>query len=47
MISEQSIGKYLEGSNRGLILRYYPGILLEKLGISTRNLRIAGLGAEI
>jgi hypothetical protein len=45
VISEWWIGKNLEGSGGGLILRFYPGILLE--GLRTTSVRIAGLRAEI
>jgi hypothetical protein len=37
VISEWWIGKYLEGSGRGLILRYYPGIRLEGLRKTTKS----------
>jgi hypothetical protein len=48
VISEKQIGKNLGGSGRGLILRYYPGISLERL-VRTRNVsvRTAGIPAEI
>jgi hypothetical protein len=38
MISESLIGKDLEESGRGLILRYYIGIHLEELRKATKNL---------
>jgi hypothetical protein len=38
----------LEGSGGGLILRYFPGIRLERLRKTTKNsVRIAGLQAKI
>jgi hypothetical protein len=37
----------LEGSGHGVILRYYLAIFLEGLRETTKNLRIAGLPAEI
>jgi hypothetical protein len=37
-ICELWIGKDLEGSDRGLILRHYPGFRLEGLGRNTENL---------
>jgi hypothetical protein len=37
----------VDGSGLGLILRYYPSISLEGLRETTKNLRIAGLQAEI
>jgi hypothetical protein len=40
--------KGLEGSDRGLILRYYPGICLEGLRKNTKcSVRIADLRGEI
>jgi hypothetical protein len=36
-MSEWLIGKHLEGSGRGLILRYYPGIRLEEPRKTTNN----------
>jgi hypothetical protein len=33
------MGKDVEGSGHGLILRYYPGLCLEGLRKTTRNLR--------
>jgi hypothetical protein len=38
MVHEWWIGKDLEGSFRGIILRYYPGIGLEELRKTTKNL---------
>jgi len=35
MVSELYIAKNLEGSGRGLILRYYPDIRLERLRKTT------------
>jgi hypothetical protein len=40
-------GKVLEGSGRGLILRFYPGIRLEGLRNTAKKLRISGLRAKI
>jgi hypothetical protein len=37
----------LEGSDCGLILRYYPTIFLEELIKTTKNLKITGLRAEM
>jgi hypothetical protein len=38
----------LKGSGRGLSLRHYPGIRLERLRKTTKNyVRIAGLRADI
>jgi hypothetical protein len=34
-------------SSRGLILMHYSGIYLEELRKTTKNLRLAGLRAEI
>jgi hypothetical protein len=31
-------GKYLEGNGSGLILRYYPGVFLEGLRNTTKDL---------
>jgi hypothetical protein len=37
-----------EGSGRGLILRYYPGICLEELKKTTKtSVMIAGLRADV
>jgi hypothetical protein len=38
VMSELWIGKNLEGSGRGLILRYHPGICLQGHRKSTKNL---------
>jgi hypothetical protein len=46
VIREWWIGKDLEGSGRGLILRNLPGIRLEGLR-KPQKLRIAGLRADI
>jgi hypothetical protein len=35
---EWRIGKNVEGSGRGPVLRYYPGICLEGLRKTTKNL---------
>jgi hypothetical protein len=37
----------MEGSGRGLILRYYTGIRLEGLWKTTKHQRISGFRAEI
>jgi hypothetical protein len=37
----------LEGSGRGLVFRYYPGIYMDGLRVTTKNFRIAGVRAEI
>jgi hypothetical protein len=37
-IGEWWIGKDVEGSGRGLVFRYYPGIFLERLMKTTENL---------
>jgi hypothetical protein len=48
LIYEWWIGKDLEGSGRGIVLRHYPDSLLEGLGKTTRNLsQDGGLRAEI
>jgi hypothetical protein len=39
VISVWLIGKDLEGGDRGLILRYYPGICLQGLRETTKDLR--------
>jgi hypothetical protein len=39
--------KDMEGSGHDLTLRYYPGISLEGLRKTTRNLSVAGLWADI
>jgi hypothetical protein len=41
------MGKNSEGSDRGLILKYCPGIRLEGLRKTMRNRRIAVIWAEI
>jgi hypothetical protein len=41
------IGKDLERSSCGLILRYYPDICPEGLRKTTKNLRTTGLRAKI
>jgi hypothetical protein len=42
------LGNEMEGSGRGLILRYYPSICVEELRKTTKYLnRIAGLQAQI
>jgi hypothetical protein len=47
VISEWRIGKDLEGSGGGLILRYCPLIRLEGRGKSRTTVRGAGLRAEV
>jgi hypothetical protein len=48
VISELWIRKYVEGSGRGLILRSYPGICLQRLSKERKTSdRIVGLRAEI
>jgi hypothetical protein len=48
MISEWWIGKDVEGSGRGLILREYPRISLEGLRkLQKPSVRIAGIRAKI
>jgi hypothetical protein len=47
MIIDGWIGEDLEGSDCDLILRYFSGIRPEGPRKPTKNLRIAGLRAEI
>jgi hypothetical protein len=44
MTEEWRIESGVKGSGRVLILRYYPGICLDELRKTTKNLRVAGLG---
>jgi hypothetical protein len=48
VLHKQCVGKVLEGSGRGQILRwtYYPGIPLKRLRKTTKILRTAGLRTE-
>jgi hypothetical protein len=47
MIVEWWIVKDLKVKDRGIILSYYRGIFLQGLRKTTKNVRIAGLRAEI
>jgi hypothetical protein len=48
VIGEWRLGKDVEGTGRGLILRYYPIICLEALGKTMKiSVTVAGLRAEV
>jgi hypothetical protein len=47
MISERRIGKNVEGSGLGFILRHYSGIFLKGLRKTKKNIMVASLQPEI